>query len=98
MDALRRLNDLPAEAARAELLRCCGSLRWASAMTARRPYPDVAALHAAAEDVWWALGDGDWREAVAKAVRIERPSEGWPNPDNRAPERGRKPSKRAKKS
>ena len=70
MDALRRLNERAATEAREELLRCCGSSRWAEAMTARRPFPDEAALHAAAEDVWWILGEADWREAFAHHPKI----------------------------
>ncbi|HEY6547382.1 MAG TPA: 2-oxo-4-hydroxy-4-carboxy-5-ureidoimidazoline decarboxylase [Vicinamibacteria bacterium] len=70
MDALRRLNELTAEEALAELLRCCGSTRWASAMTARRPYADAEVLQAAAEDAWWALGDGDWLQAFAHHPKI----------------------------
>jgi hypothetical protein len=27
-------------------------------------------------------GHGDWKEAVGRAVRLERPAEGWPKPDN----------------
>ena len=70
MDALRRLNEQPATEAREELLRCCGSSRWAEAMTARRPFADERALYAAAEDVWWTLGEADWREAFAHHPKI----------------------------
>jgi 2-oxo-4-hydroxy-4-carboxy-5-ureidoimidazoline decarboxylase len=65
MDALSRLNERPAGEVREELRRCCGASRWAEAMTARRPFPDRAALLAAAEEVWWGLEESDWREAFA---------------------------------
>jgi 2-oxo-4-hydroxy-4-carboxy-5-ureidoimidazoline decarboxylase len=70
MDALPRLNEMSAEAARAELLRCCGSSRWAEALAAARPFADAAALYAAAESVWWELSPGDWREAFAHHPKI----------------------------
>jgi 2-oxo-4-hydroxy-4-carboxy-5-ureidoimidazoline decarboxylase len=70
MDALQRLNDLAPDAAAAELLRCCGSSRWVAALVARRPFADPAALHAAAEEVWWSLGEPDWREAFAHHPKI----------------------------
>jgi 2-oxo-4-hydroxy-4-carboxy-5-ureidoimidazoline decarboxylase len=70
MDGLSRLNDHPAPEARGELLRCCGSSRWAEAMIARRPFPSVAALLEAADAVWWGLEPADWREAFAHHPKI----------------------------
>jgi OHCU decarboxylase len=69
------LNGLDEEEARAALLACCGSPRWAAAMVARRPFADLADLLAAAEKLWWRLGPADWREAFAAHPRIgERPA------------------------
>jgi len=70
MDGLRRLHDLSPEAARAELLRCCGSSRWAAALSAARPFRDEAALRQAAESLWWSLEREDWREAFAHHPKI----------------------------
>ena len=70
MDALSRLNSLPADAAREELRRCCGSARWVEAMAARRPFSDPAALYAAADEVWAGLGPSDWSEAFSHHPRI----------------------------
>ena len=70
MDELSRLNDRPAAEAAAELLRCCGSSRWANALVARRPFADAASLYAAADSVWWDLEPADWREAFAHHPRI----------------------------
>ena len=67
---LGRLNALSAADAEAELLACCGSRRWAREMAARRPFADVAALLAAADEVWWALGPDDWHEAFRAHPRI----------------------------
>ena len=70
MDALKDFNAWPIERARAELLRCCGSPRWAERMAAGRPYADAAALYAAAEHVWRGLEARDWEEAFREHPRI----------------------------
>ena len=70
MDELSRLNDRPADEARAELLRCCGSSRWVEALLAQRPFADASSLYAAADSVWWDLEPADWREAFAHHPRI----------------------------
>jgi 2-oxo-4-hydroxy-4-carboxy-5-ureidoimidazoline decarboxylase len=69
-DGLSVLNALPADEARAALLRCCGSRRWADALTARRPFASAEELFAAAEEVWNGLGRDDWLEAFAAHPRI----------------------------
>jgi 2-oxo-4-hydroxy-4-carboxy-5-ureidoimidazoline decarboxylase len=56
--------------ARAMLDRCCGSTRWASAMTARRPFGSDAALFAAADEEWARLDRDDVLEALAHHPRI----------------------------
>ncbi|HXE72029.1 MAG TPA: allantoicase [Candidatus Nitrosotenuis sp.] len=63
--ALRWLNTLLPQEARAHLRRCCGSARWVEKMLAGRPYADVDSLYQAAHSTWWALGEEDWREAFA---------------------------------
>ena len=70
MDELSRLHERPAAEAAAELLRCCGSSRWAEALALRRPFADPASLYAAADAVWWDLEPADWREAFAHHPRI----------------------------
>jgi OHCU decarboxylase len=56
--------------ARASLLRCCGSKRWAEILQARRPFPDLDALQAEAETCWWTLGPADWLEAFSAHPKI----------------------------
>lgn len=68
--ALARLNALPAEAARAELLRCCGAKAWADAVLKARPFADEAALYAAGEAAFRAFARQDWLEAFAAHPRI----------------------------
>jgi 2-oxo-4-hydroxy-4-carboxy-5-ureidoimidazoline decarboxylase len=50
--------------------RCCGSTRWASAMTARRPFGSDAALFAAADEEWAKSHREDVLEALAHHPRI----------------------------
>ena len=74
--ALRRLNALPDQEARMELLACCGSRRWAARVSAGRPYADNAALLAAADHAWDAATEADVREAFAAHPRIGEPERG----------------------
>jgi 2-oxo-4-hydroxy-4-carboxy-5-ureidoimidazoline decarboxylase len=74
--ALRRLNALPDQEARMELLACCGSRRWAARVSAGRPYADNAAVLAAADVAWDACTEADVREAFAAHPRIGEPERG----------------------
>jgi OHCU decarboxylase len=67
---LRWLNGLPEEQAVAELLAVCHSRRWAERVAAGRPYADLAALQAAADQVWTGLDPADWLEALQAHPRI----------------------------
>lgn len=46
-------------------------------MAAWRPFPDRAALLAAADDIWWGLEPSDWLEAFARHPRIGERGAGW---------------------
>ena len=74
---LERLNALSRDEARAQLLRCCGSERWARRMEAGRPYRTAAELLGAAGDIWASLDLEDWLEAFGRHPPIgghpERP-------------------------
>ena len=83
---LDELNALDDAAAARELLRCCGSTKWAGRMAAARPFATVAAIEEAADRIWWGLDEIDWREAFAAHPKIgartaagAKPagSEGW---------------------
>jgi allantoicase len=67
LDALNALSGTDAAAA---FKRCCGSTKWAAAMTVARPFEDVAALLRIGERVWWSLGIDDHLEAFAAHPRI----------------------------
>ena len=68
--SLESLNALPADQASQEFLKCCGSSRWANAITERRPYKSVEELARVASDVWWALEQSDWLEAFRSHPKI----------------------------
>jgi allantoicase len=60
-----------------QLGRCCGSRRWVAKMLADGPYTSRTHLHGHADQVWWHLGDADWREAFSHHPRIgERAASG----------------------
>lgn len=68
--SINRLNELPADNARAEFLKCCGSTRWAQAMTAVRPFRAIDDLLAKADRAWWSLDKEDWLEAFRAHPKI----------------------------
>lgn len=70
VSALSRINDLPAAAAEEELLSCCASPVWARAVAAGRPYPDIAAVVAAASAALTALPWPEIARALAAHPRI----------------------------
>lgn len=67
---LARWNALdPADAAR-EVLPCCGSQAWATALTARRPIADETSLIRISSSIWLALPEEAWQEAFGSHPRI----------------------------
>ena len=46
------LNDLDAVAAREAFRLCCGSLRWAAAMAASRPFQSLDAIRRRGDGIW----------------------------------------------
>jgi allantoinase len=67
---LDRLNALGEAEAVEELLRCCGSRRWAGRMAALRPFDSEEALLGTADSAWTGLDDADRLEAFAAHPRI----------------------------
>lgn len=64
-EALETFNDAPAASLEQALLDCCRSPRWAHRIAAHRPYPDMAALLAAADEASYDLAPADLAEALA---------------------------------
>jgi OHCU decarboxylase len=67
---LEELSSMPQEHAQAEFLKCCGSPRWASAMTAARPFANVDELLTNADRTWSSLRPEDWLEAFRAHPKI----------------------------
>ena len=65
-----KLNRLDAEEARAALLACCGSERWAAEVAALRPFWDVGQLLNIGGRVWRELSREDWLEAFRAHPKI----------------------------
>jgi len=70
MASWRRLDEASAAEARELLRTCCGSTRWVQRMEARRPFGNQEALLSSAAEVWWSLGEDDWRQAFAHHPKI----------------------------
>jgi 2-oxo-4-hydroxy-4-carboxy-5-ureidoimidazoline decarboxylase len=62
---------VPAARAEAALLACCGSARWAARLAAHRPYPDLGALLAAADEAAYDMSGDDLAEALAAETARE---------------------------
>jgi 2-oxo-4-hydroxy-4-carboxy-5-ureidoimidazoline decarboxylase len=67
---LENFNRISEYDARAALHECCASTEWVRAMAARRPFTSEAGLFSAADEIWWKLGEADWREALAGHPQI----------------------------
>jgi len=67
---LESFNQLEKQQAIEELMRCCGSLRWASIMASSRPFRSEQDLYEAAERIWDSLTREDWLEAFGHHPRI----------------------------
>ncbi|MFD2685621.1 2-oxo-4-hydroxy-4-carboxy-5-ureidoimidazoline decarboxylase [Streptomyces phyllanthi] len=63
--AMERFNTAPAAELERALLGCCRSLRWARRVTEHRPYPDLEALLAAADEAAYDLTPAELAEALA---------------------------------
>ena len=70
IQSLHRLNQLSANDAEAEFLKCCGSTRWALAMSEARPFEAVDDVLARADRIWWSLSEADWLEAFRAHPKI----------------------------
>ena len=70
MSGLESLNTMAEEDARAGLLACCGSTRWARRMARARPFASEDELFATADRTWQELSEENWLEAFAAHPRI----------------------------
>jgi 2-oxo-4-hydroxy-4-carboxy-5-ureidoimidazoline decarboxylase len=72
---LDAFNGAPADEARALLLHCLHSLRWSHRLAEHRPYPDLDALLAAADEAAYDLSPADLSEALAGESLPELPED-----------------------
>lgn len=85
---LSRFNAAPTAQTSTLLLRCTGSRRWAIRVAACRPYPDMDALLAAADEASYDMTTGDLAEALAaESAPLPSPS---PGPHAAAPSTDRR--------
>ncbi|WP_303246584.1 2-oxo-4-hydroxy-4-carboxy-5-ureidoimidazoline decarboxylase [Streptomyces sp. NA04227] len=70
---LDRFNSLTVAAAESSLLTCLSSLHWARRVASHRPYPDLDALHAAADEATYDLNPRDIAAALAREPRTAPP-------------------------
>jgi 2-oxo-4-hydroxy-4-carboxy-5-ureidoimidazoline decarboxylase len=76
-DELARFNNLPAAAARGELLECCSSPAWAERMVSGRPYSSARDAVRQSSAIVARLAIPDLEAALAGHPRIgERPASG----------------------
>lgn len=61
---------MSANEAEAELLKCCGSRRWAQQTAAERPFRSLDQLIASSDRMWWSLEPADWLEAFHSHPKI----------------------------
>ncbi|MEV5016757.1 2-oxo-4-hydroxy-4-carboxy-5-ureidoimidazoline decarboxylase [Streptomyces sp. NPDC053782] len=72
---LDRFNTAPADEAARTLLACLGSHGWAHRLTAHRPYPDLPALLAAADEAAYDLPATALTEALSAETRPALPAD-----------------------
>lgn len=67
---VKSINQLSAEDAKSEFMRCCHSTVWAEEMLKRLPFKDEVELIAASESISKLLTKADWLEAFAGHPKI----------------------------
>ncbi|MET8244861.1 2-oxo-4-hydroxy-4-carboxy-5-ureidoimidazoline decarboxylase [Streptomyces sp. NPDC005202] len=72
---MEHFNTASADEAHHTLLTCLRSLRWARRVADHRPYPDLAALLAAADEAAYDLRPGDLTEALAGESLLTLPDD-----------------------
>ncbi|MFG2326854.1 2-oxo-4-hydroxy-4-carboxy-5-ureidoimidazoline decarboxylase [Streptomyces sp. NPDC048568] len=73
--SLDRFNTAPADEAARTLLACLGSHDWAHRLTAHRPYPDLPALLAAADEAAYDLTPTALTEALSAETQPALPAD-----------------------
>jgi OHCU decarboxylase len=53
-----------------ELLKCCGSRRWAERLAEEKPFASSDEIKKKAKLIWWSLSAADWLEAFRSHPKI----------------------------
>lgn len=67
---LETINSQAFSQTRDELLKCCGSRRWAEHLAAARPFANIDEVKKKASSIWWSLSNDDWLEAFRSHPKI----------------------------
>ncbi len=67
---LDQWNQCERDDAIAMLLSVCAARRWADMLSSLRPFADIEALLASADEVWGTMKEPDWMEAFRAHPRI----------------------------
>jgi len=67
---LHDLNTMDQRLLKEELMKCCGSGAWVKMMMTYFPADDLVELLEDAEEVWYQLSTGDWKEAFSHHPKI----------------------------
>lgn len=70
MQGIDEFNQLSREEAASELMKCCGSIEWAQAVAAERPFSSIDELLTTADRIWWLLEPADWLDAFSHHPQI----------------------------
>ena len=68
--SVKWLNELSGTDAEGELLKCCGSTRWAREMSRTRPFASLEELCQKADTICESLDEEDWLEAFRAHPKI----------------------------
>lgn len=69
-EELEQLNNLTRAELINELLKACGSKRWAERLADARPFHDADSLLRTSDRIWWGLDASDWLEAFGHHPKI----------------------------
>ena len=67
---LNELNNGNDDFVEIELLRCCGSRKWAKKVLAARPFSSIKNLKSVAIKIWFELNKDDYLEAFSAHPKI----------------------------
>lgn len=68
--SLNQLNQMTLDECRVALTGCCGARAWVEGMLAAWPFASINQLYETAGNLWWQLGEADWREAFTHHPKI----------------------------